>query len=150
MWTRFIELAGEVNTSMPRYVVSKVTDALNDVEKSVKGAKVLVLGLSYKENIDDDRESPSYELIEYLQDKGALVDYCDPYFPQARHGRRHSLNLSSVPCDNETFRAYDALLVSTAHSQFKDAALYAGVPLVIDTRNIVKADPAGPHAVVRA
>ena len=64
---------------------------------------MLVLGLSYKENIDDDRESPSYELIEYLQDQGAHVEYCDPYFPQARHGRRHSLNLSSVPCDNATF-----------------------------------------------
>ncbi|HTV03483.1 MAG TPA: nucleotide sugar dehydrogenase [Luteitalea sp.] len=150
MWTRFIELAGEVNTGMPRYVVTKVTDALNDVQKSVKGARILVLGLSYKENIDDDRESPSYELIEYLQDKGAHVDYCDPYFPHARHGRRHSLNLSSVPCDNETFRKYDALLVSTAHSQFKDPALYAGVDLVIDTRNIVRAAPAGPRVVVGA
>ena len=150
MWTRFIELAGEINTSMPRYVVGKVADALNDAEKSVKGARVLVLGLSYKENIDDDRESPSYELIEYLQDKGALVDYCDPYFPQARHGRRHSLNLSSVPCDNETFLKYDVLLVSTAHAQFKDASLYKGVPLVVDTRNIVRAAPEGPTTVVRA
>jgi UDP-N-acetyl-D-glucosamine dehydrogenase len=150
MWTRFIELAGEINTSMPRYVVSKVADALNDAEKSVKGARILVLGLSYKENIDDDRESPSYELIEFLQDKGAHVDYCDPYFPHARHGRRHSLNLSSVSCDNQTFRSYDALLVSTAHAQFKDPALYAGVDLVVDTRNIVQAAPAGPRVVVRA
>ncbi|AMY10053.1 UDP-N-acetyl-D-glucosamine 6-dehydrogenase [Luteitalea pratensis] len=150
MWTRFIELAGEINTSMPRYVVGKVADALNDARKSVKGSRVLVLGLSYKENIDDDRESPSYQLIEYLQDKGADVDYCDPYFPKARHGRRHSLNLSSVPCDNTTFRGYDLLLVSTAHAQFKDPALYAGVSLVVDTRNIVKAEPAGPVTVVRA
>ena len=150
MWTRFIELAGEINTSMPRYVVGKVADALNDAQKSVKGSRILVLGLSYKENIDDDRESPSYELIEFLQDKGALVDYCDPYFPQARHGRRHSLNLSSVPCDNQTFRGYDAVLVSTAHTQFKDPALYAGVDLVIDTRNIVPPSPAGPRVVVRA
>jgi UDP-N-acetyl-D-glucosamine dehydrogenase len=150
MWTRFIELAGEINTGMPRYVVSKVADALNDARKSVKGSRILVLGLSYKENIDDDRESPSYELIEFLQDKGAHVDYCDPYFPHARHGRRHSLNLSSVPCDNATFRSYDALLVSTAHGQFKDPALYAGVDLVIDTRNIVQPAPAGPSTVVRA
>jgi UDP-N-acetyl-D-glucosamine dehydrogenase len=150
MWTRFIELAGEINTGMPRYVVGKVADALNDARKSVKGSRVLVLGLSYKENIDDDRESPSYELIEYLQDKGAHVDYCDPYFPHARHGRRHSLNLSSVPCDNATFRGYDALLVSTAHGQFKDPALYAGVELVIDTRNIVQVAPEGPTTVVRA
>ena len=150
MWTRFIELAGEINTSMPRYVVSKVGDALNDAQKSIKGSKILVLGLSYKENIDDDRESPSYELIELLQDKGALVDYCDPYFPVARHGRKHSLNLSSVACDNETFKGYDALLVSTAHAQFKDAALYKGVSLVIDTRNIVQASSDGPTTVVRA
>jgi UDP-N-acetyl-D-glucosamine dehydrogenase len=150
VWTRFIELAGEINTSMPRYVVGKVADALNDVQKSVNGSRVLVLGLSYKENIDDDRESPSYQLIEYLQDKGALVDYCDPYFPHARHGRRHSLDLSSVPCDNQTFRSYDAVLVSTAHAQFRDAALYEGVPLVVDTRNIVKAAPAGPFTVVSA
>ncbi len=150
MWTRFIELAGEVNTSMPRYVVSKVADALNDRRKSVNGAKVLVLGLSYKENIDDDRESPSYELIELLQEKGAQVDYCDPYFPRARHGRKHALDLATVPCDNATFRRYDALLVSTAHAQFKDAALYAGVDLVIDTRNIVHESAEGPHHVVRA
>lgn len=150
MWTRFIELAGEVNTSMPRYVIGKVADALNEAQKSVKGSRVLVLGLSYKENIDDDRESPSYELIEYLQDQGAHVDYCDPYFPQARHGRRHSLNLSSVACDNATFRQYDALLVSTAHQQFKDVALYAGVPLVVDTRHIVHERPEGPERVVRA
>jgi UDP-N-acetyl-D-glucosamine dehydrogenase len=150
IWTRFIELAGEINTSMPRYVISKVGDALNDARKSVNGAKVLVLGLSYKENIDDDRESPSYELIELLQDKGAEVDYCDPYFPQARHGRRHSLDLASVPCDNETFRKYDALLVSTAHAQFKDPALYRGVELVIDTRNILAEAAEGPRRVIRA
>jgi UDP-N-acetyl-D-glucosamine dehydrogenase len=150
MWTRFIELAGEINQGMPRYVVSKVGAALNDERKSVKGARVLVLGLSYKENIDDDRESPSYELIELLQEQGAQVDYCDPYFPLARHGRKHALDLASVPCDNATFRQYDALLVSTAHAQFKDPALYAGVGLVIDTRNIVHAAAEGPTRVVRA
>ena len=150
MWTRFIELAGEVNQGMPRYVVSKVGAALNDDRKSVKGARVLVLGLSYKENIDDDRESPSYELIELLQEQGAQVDYCDPYFPHARHGRKHALDLASVPCDNATFRQYDALLVSTAHTQFKDPALYTGVGLVIDTRNIVHEAADGPTRVVRA
>ena len=127
-----------------------VVGIINDRERSVKGARILVLGLSYKENIDDDRESPSYALIEHLQDRGAHVDYCDPHFPQARHGRRHSLDLSSVPCDNATFRTYDALLVSTAHAEFKDPALYADVPLVIDTRNIVQASPAGPRVVVLA
>lgn len=150
MWTRFIELAGEINTAMPRYVVSKVADALNDARKSVKGSTVLVLGLSYKENIDDDRESPSYELIELLLEKGAVVHYCDPYFPKARHTRKHALDMTSVPCDNATFRGYDALLVSTAHAQFRDPALYRGVDLVVDTRNIVQAGPEGPRVVVRA
>jgi UDP-N-acetyl-D-glucosamine dehydrogenase len=150
MWTRFIELAGEINTAMPRYVVTKVGDALNDARKSVNGSRVLVLGLSYKENIDDDRESPSYELIELLMEKGAQVEYCDPFFPKARHGRKHALDLESVPCDNETFRGYDALLVSTAHAQFKDPALYRGVDLVVDTRNIVRASAEGPRRVVRA
>jgi len=150
MWTRFIELAGEINTAMPRYVVSKVTDALNDAQKSVKGSRILVLGLSYKENIDDDRESPSYELIELLLEKGAIVDYCDPFFPKARHTRKHALDMASVPCDNATFRGYDLLLVSTAHAQFRDPALYRGVDLVVDTRNIVQASADGPHVVVRA
>lgn len=150
MWTRFIELAGEVNTSMPRYVVGKVMSALNEQGKSLKGARVLVLGLSYKENIDDDRESPSYELIEMLEEAGAHVDYCDPYFPEARPGRRHDVRLKSVPCTAEAFQGFDALLVSTAHSQFKEPALYKGVGLVIDSRNIVKPSPEGPLRVVKA
>lgn len=150
MWTRFIELAGEINTAMPRYVVSKVVDALNDAERSVKGARILVLGLSYKENIDDDRESPSYELIDLLTERGATVDYCDPYFPRTRPRRRGSLDRESVPCDNATFRAYDLLLVATAHRQFKDPSLYAGVKRVVDTRNIVRTWPDGPDVVVKA
>ena len=98
IWTRFIELAGEINTHMPRYVVEKTVKGLNEGGKAINGAKVLVLGLSYKEDIDDDRESPSYEIIELLQEAGAAVDYCDPYFPKARHGRKHKLEMSSVAC----------------------------------------------------
>jgi UDP-N-acetyl-D-glucosamine dehydrogenase len=150
VWTRFIELAGEVNTGMPRYVVGKVGEALNTAGKSVNGAKVLVLGLSYKENIDDDRESPSYEIIELLEEQGADVAYCDPFFPQARPGRKHDIGLSSVACSHEAFQGYDAVVVSTAHTAFKDAALYAGLPLVVDTRNIVHEGPDGPARVVRA
>jgi UDP-N-acetyl-D-glucosamine dehydrogenase len=149
-WTRFIELAGEINTSMPRYVFQKVASALNEEGRSVRGAKVCVLGLSYKENIDDDRESPSYEIIELLEEAGAHVEYCDPFFPAARAGRKHDVKLASVPCTAEEFRKYDALVVSTAHRQFSDPALYAGVGLVIDTRNIVKPSPAGPRRVVKA
>ena len=136
-WARFVELAGEINTRMPRYVVSKVAEALNEEGKAVKGSRVLVLGLSYKANIDDDRESPSYEIIELLQERGAKVDYCDPHFPVARHTRKHDVKLASVPCDAVTFASYDALVVSTAHEAFKDAALYRGVRLVIDSRNLV-------------
>jgi len=151
MWTRFIELAGEINTSMPRYVVGKVAEALNEESKSLKGSKILVLGLSYKPDIDDDRESPSYELIRLLAGGGAEVDYCDPHFPEARKGRKHDLSLRSIPVSAEAFRGYDAVLVATAHQEFKDPTLYRHVSLVVDTRNVVKANPeTGPKRVVRA
>ncbi len=136
-WARFIELAGEINTSMPRYVIDRTVEAVNGIGRSIVGAKVLVLGLSYKADIDDDRESPSFELIELLQERGAVVSYCDPYVPVARRGRKHDINLSSVPCTPEEFANYDAVLISTAHSQFAEADLYKSAKLVIDTRNIV-------------
>jgi UDP-N-acetyl-D-glucosamine dehydrogenase len=135
-WARFIELAGEINTSMPRHVVDRTAGALNGHGKSLKGARVLVLGLSYKADIDDDRESPSFEIIELLREAGAEVAYCDPYIPTARPGREHDIGLSSVPCTAEEFARYDALVVSTAHSDFKHAALYAGTRLLVDTRNL--------------
>src|SRR5437870_317351 len=136
-WARFIELAGEINTSMPRYVVDRTVEAVNRAGKSIVGATVIVLGLSYKPDIDDDRESPSFELIELLQERGAKVSYCDPYVPVARRGRKHDLGLASVPCTPEEFAAYDAILIATAHTAFKDPGLYAKAKLVIDTRNIV-------------
>jgi UDP-N-acetyl-D-glucosamine dehydrogenase len=148
MWARFIELAGEVNTSMPRYVVDRTVQAVNEAGKSINGAKVLVLGLSYKADIDDDRESPSFELIELLQERGAVVSYCDPFVPVARRGRKHDLGLSSVPCTAEEFAKYDAVLVSTPHAAFKDPSLYAKVALAIDTRNIVK--PNGTTRIVKS
>jgi UDP-N-acetyl-D-glucosamine dehydrogenase len=136
-WARFIELAGEINTRMPRHVVDRVGEALNEDGKALNGSRVLVLGLSYKANIDDDRESPSYEILELLGQRGALVDYCDPFFPTARKGRKHDLALKSVTCAPEVFGRYDALLVATAHDVFKNRALYRDVPLVVDTRNII-------------
>ena len=142
-WARFIELAGEINTSMPRWVVSKTVEALNDEGKALRHAKVLVLGLSCKANIDDDRESPSYELISLLEEGGADVSYCDPYFPVAKPTRKHTLELHSTPCDAETFAGFDAVVVSTAHDAFKDPALYERTRLVIDTRNIVRPASAG-------
>jgi UDP-N-acetyl-D-glucosamine dehydrogenase len=147
-WARFIELAGEINTSMPRYVVDRTAEAINRNGRSVVGATVVVMGLSYKPDIDDDRESPSFELIELLQERGAIVSYCDPFVPEARRGRKHDLGLHSVPCTAEELAKYDAVLISTPHSAFKDAALYRDAKLVIDTRNIVPATAA--RVVVRA
>ncbi len=154
-WTRFIELAGEINTQMPRYVVHKLVQALNEDSKAVKGARVLVLGLAYKANIDDDRESPSYEIIEMLQRGGAEVDYCDPFFPIARKVRKHDLAMASVPCSPEIFARYDAVLVATAHDAFRDRELYRDVKLVVDARNVVAplsghAGGKGPRRIVKA
>ncbi len=153
-WARFIELAGEVNTRMPRYVVDRVARALNEDGKALKGSRMLVLGLAYKANIDDDRESPSYEIIELLLEAGAQVDYCDPFFPAARKGRKHDVGLTSVPCRPDVFARYDAVLVATAHDVFKDRALYADVRLVVDTRNMLTPLLAnggeGPRRVVKA
>jgi UDP-N-acetyl-D-glucosamine dehydrogenase len=151
-WTRFIELAGEINAKMPRYVVDRVARALNEDGKPLKGSRVLVLGLAYKANIDDDRESPSYEILELLEESGARIAYCDPHFPAARKGRKHDLGLKTVPCDAATFGEYDAVVVSTAHDAFKDPALYAKARLVVDTRNAIAplfAGRPGPR-VVRA
>jgi UDP-N-acetyl-D-glucosamine dehydrogenase len=149
VWARFIELAGEVNTSMPRYVTDKTIEALNDGGNSVKGARVLVLGLSYKPDIDDDRESPSFEIIK-MRERGADVSYCDPYITETRKGRKHDLDLRSVPCAPEEFARYDAVLLSTPHRQFKDAALHRDVKLAIDTRNAIPAAELPSLRLVRA
>ncbi len=137
VWARFIELAGEVNTSMPHYVVDRTAHALNRHGKSMKGSRVLVLGLSYKADIDDDRESPSFEIIELLRQAGAEVAYCDPYIPVARPGREHDIRLSSVPCTASEFARHDVVLISTAHSDFRQAGLYRETRLVVDTRNVM-------------
>jgi|WetSurMetagenome_2_1015567.scaffolds.fasta_scaffold04914_2 UDP-N-acetyl-D-glucosamine dehydrogenase len=142
MWTRFIELAGEINTRMPSYVVHRLSEALADERKTLNGSKVLVLGLSYKADIDDDRESPSYEIIELLQERGAEVAYCDPHIPVPHPGRKHNLPLTSVPLSADEFARYDGVVISTAHEVFKDPALYGKVGLLCDTRNCV-APPEG-------
>jgi UDP-N-acetyl-D-glucosamine dehydrogenase len=147
-WARFIELAGEINTGMPHYVVDKTVKALNEQGKSIKGAKVLILGLSYKADIDDDRESPSYELIDLFDHLGAEWAYCDPFIPKAHLGRRNKRHMTSVPCTREEFDRHDALVVATAHAGFKDAGLYGGCPLVVDARNIVR--PAAGFQLVKA
>jgi UDP-N-acetyl-D-glucosamine dehydrogenase len=134
--TRFIELAGEVNTSMPYHVVESVAAALNDRSKPLKGSRILVLGLSYKKDIDDLRESPSLTLIEQLRRRGALVEYNDPYFPTVGHGRHYALNMTSVPLT--TIRDYDCVLIATDHSDYDYEAIAKESKLLVDTRNATR------------
>jgi len=134
--TRFIELAGAVNTDMPYFVLAQIAAALNEHRKPLKGSKVLVLGLAYKRDIDDLRESPSLTIIELLRDKGADVAYNDPYFPTVGHGRHYDLNMTNTPLEN--LGQYDAVVIVTDHSAYDYAAIVEQSQLVIDTRNATK------------
>ncbi len=133
--TRFIELAGEINTSMPMYVVCKVKSALNDINKSVKDSNILLLGIAYKPDVDDDRESPSYKLLDLLLEQGANVSYHDPFVPQIGKTRKYDFSLSSVVLNRETLAAADAVVISTAHSCVDYELVARESSLVIDTRN---------------
>lgn len=133
--TKFIELAGEINTNMPYYVVGKLIQGLNQQGKSIKSAKVLVLGLAYKKDIDDVRESPSHKLIELLMSHGADVDYNDPYVPKTWKMRMHDLQKSSVPVSAETLKRYDCVLIATDHSAYDYEMILKNASLVVDTRN---------------
>lgn len=136
MPTRFIELAGDVNRQMPAYVVSRLANALNERGKAVKGSKILVLGLAYKPDIDDVRESPSFELIEELEHLGACVDYNDPHVPRTHYMRRWGdIGKQSVPLNPESLRAYDCVLVSTHHSVYDWQMIADCAGLIVDTRN---------------
>ena len=150
MPTRFIELAGEVNVAMPRYVVARLADALNDRGKAVRGSKVLVLGLAYKKDIDDVRESPSLELIELLQAKGAKVDYNDPHVPHTHKMREHDLKMASKKISPKMLAGYDVVVISTDHSSYDYDAIVAGARLVIDTRNATKNVKRGRNKIVKA
>ncbi len=136
--TKFIELAGEINTAMPYYVVEKVMHALNQRGRSIKASKVLVLGLAYKKDIDDVRESPSLKLIELLTQNGADVDYNDPYVPKTKKLRKHDLKMSSVPITQETLRQYDCVLIATDHSSYDYEFIVRNSALVVDTRNATR------------
>jgi UDP-N-acetyl-D-glucosamine dehydrogenase len=136
--TRFIELAGEINTSIPLYVVNKVADALNERGKSIKGSKILILGLAYKKDVDDVRESPSLELIELLKNKGAKVDYNDPYVPRTHKMRRYDLKMSSVPLAEKNLKRYDCVVISTNHSSYDYGLIAKHSRLIVDTRNAMK------------
>jgi len=133
--TRFIELAGEINVSMPYYVVEKAIHALNGRGKSIKGAKVLVLGLAYKKDVDDVRESPSFKIIELLRERGAKVDYNDPYVPRMRKMRSYDLGMRSVPLSEKILAKYDCVVISTNHSAYDYRSIVKQSALVVDTRN---------------
>jgi UDP-N-acetyl-D-glucosamine dehydrogenase len=134
--TRFIELAGEINTNMPDYVVSKVAEALNNIGKPVKGAKILMLGLAYKANVDDDRESPSYRLMEKLEEMGAIVSYNDPYIPTIRMTREYAKFAGRKSVD--ITKDFDMLLIATAHDEYKKVDFLSfGIPIV-DTRHVIE------------
>ncbi|NLC55698.1 MAG: nucleotide sugar dehydrogenase [Armatimonadetes bacterium] len=133
--TRFIELAGEVNTSMPAYVVQKVVEGLNLQAKPLRGSRVLVLGLAYKKDVDDPRESPSLVLMELLAAGGARVDYSDPYFPSIPPMRKYAFDLESVPLTPETLASYDAVVLATDHTAFPYELIHEHAALIIDTRN---------------
>lgn len=134
--TKFIELAGEVNVAMPYYVVDKTVEALNEQSKALKGAKILVLGLAYKKDVDDLRESPSLTIIELLKDRGAIVFYNDPFFPYVGRGRHYDLDMHGVPLDN--LAQYDCVLIVTDHSDYDYARIVHESKLIIDSRNATK------------
>jgi len=134
--TRFIELAGEINSDMPHWVVSKLTDALNQRGKAVMGSRVLVLGIAYKKDVEDMRESPSVELMEILRDKGAVVDYADPHVPVFPRMREHHFDLKSVELTPQRIASYDVVLLATAHSAFDYDLVRQYASLIVDTRGV--------------
>lgn len=138
MPTRFIELAGEINRQMPYWVVQKLIDALNERGKSLKGSKILILGVAYKKDVDDMRESPSLKLMEILFSKGAHVDYHDPYIPVMPKTREYHYEMKSVELTPEVLKKYDAVLIATDHSCFDYDMILAHAQLVVDTRNAIK------------
>jgi UDP-N-acetyl-D-glucosamine dehydrogenase len=134
--TRFIELAGEINSDMPHWVIGKVTDALNRRGRSVMGSRVLVLGIAYKKDVADMRESPSVELMELLREKGAVVDYSDPHVPVFPRLREHSFELASVTLTPESVASYDLVLLATSHSAFDYSLIIEHAKLIVDTRGV--------------
>ncbi|WP_134497450.1 nucleotide sugar dehydrogenase [Microvirga pakistanensis] len=145
--TRFIELAGEINSTMPEWVVEKITEALNDREKPIRGSRILVLGIAYKKNVDDMRESPSVELMSLLQAKGARIAYSDPHVPSFPKMRRYSFDLKSVELTPKTLASFDVVLLATDHDIFDYESIETHAKLIVDTRgrylgarsNVVKA-----------
>ncbi|MFC1511830.1 nucleotide sugar dehydrogenase [Candidatus Latescibacterota bacterium] len=150
--TRFIEIAGEINTSMPAYVIDRLTDALNERGKPLKGTRVLVVGVAYKRDVDDMRESPSLKLLDLLSQKGADASYHDPYIPSIPVIRKYRQfeGMKSVPLTGEAVRSYDAVLIATDHTSIDYQMLVDNAALVVDTRNATKDVQRGREKIVRA
>ncbi len=136
--TRFIEVAGEINTSMPYYVVDKIIEALDKKKKCLRGARILILGIAYKKDIDDDRESPSLKLIEILQKRGALLQYNDPFIPKLKKYRKYNFNLKSISLNRNLLKKTDLVLIATDHSSYDYDWLAEHANLIVDTRNAVQ------------
>jgi UDP-N-acetyl-D-glucosamine dehydrogenase len=150
--TRFIELAGEVNTAMPMYVVNRTAEALNAGRKPVNGSRVLIVGLAYKPNVDDERESPSYMLMNLLKERGAEVAYYDPYVPVVRPTREHAhwTGTRSVNWNRETVQSFDAAIIATYHQAVNYQELADWSPCIVDTRNAMAGIKAKPGQVWKA
>jgi len=149
--TRFIQLAGEINTSIPYYVVERLAGALNDRSKSVRGAKVLVLGVAYKKDVDDVRESPALEIMEILQSKGAILTYSDPYIPRLHKMRHYDFShMSSVPLTEDVLKSHDVALITTDHTNFEYQWIVDHSNLVVDTRNATRGVARGREKIVPA
>jgi UDP-N-acetyl-D-glucosamine dehydrogenase len=133
--TRFIELAGEVNTAMPNYVIARIAEALNEEGRPVKGSRVLVLGVAYKKDVDDPRESPAFTILELLQRRGAVVSYNDPHVPTLPAMRHHTVRLDSVPLTEQTLAEHDCVVIVTDHSAYDYEWLVRHARLIVDTRN---------------
>jgi UDP-N-acetyl-D-glucosamine dehydrogenase len=134
--TRFIELAGEINSTMPDWVIQKVVDALNEQKKSLKDSKILVLGLAYKKNVDDMRESPTIKLIEILINKGAKVSYADPFIPIYKDNHNPNIQLQGIELTPEAIKEYDLLLIATNHDDFDYHMIQQNAKIIVDTRGV--------------
>ncbi len=134
--TRFIELAGEVNSAMPEWVVSKVAEALNDRQKAIRGSRILILGIAYKKDVDDMRESPSLEIMDLLRAKGAEIAYSDPHIPVFPKLREHSFDLKSVPLPPASLAGYDCIVIATDHKAFDYDLIRRHAKLVVDARGV--------------
>ena len=150
--TRFIELAGEINSAMPEYVIQRVMETLNDRAKSLKGSKVLVLGLAYKSDVDDDRESPSYVLMDMLKKRGAHAAYYDPHVPVIRPTREHPhwAGTASVAWERSVIQGFDAVLIATRHAAVNYHELANWATCIVDTRNAMTGIKTAPGQVWKA